>query len=438
MAENRISVAVGAAVGLAAIIGAGIFVLSGTAIALAGVYSLVAFAIVGVLALIIALELGELGSLMPHVKGASYSYTYAALGSELGFITGILRYVALATAIGAIALGFGSYFTSFFGISSDYSIPVAIAIIGALSGVNVLGVKKAAEADLWLVVIKICILLLFAGFAIYLAFSHAHVFANVSFALPGGGLISGIFAASIVVFFAYSGFQSISSLTDRISDGSRGYVRSILLAVGISIIVYTLVVFAMLLLMPTAAYKISADPLANALKYVGAPEWLLGVVDIGAMVATASATIAMILTASRALYQMSIDGLLPRYFRRYDKRRDAAVNGILASAVIGIAVLFAGNIYVIASIANFGLMFNYMMVGFDVIHFRKRGKRSPFLMPLYPYLPILSILMILVFFTGMPKEALVFGIAMVLMLIVAYYALIEDKNRKIERIRIFK
>ena len=438
MPKNKISVSVGAAVGLAAIIGAGIFVLSGTAIALAGVYSLVAFAIVGVLALTIALELGELGSLMPRVKGASYSYTYAALGSELGFITGILRYVSLATAIGAIALGFGSYFASFFGISSGYSIPVAIAVIAVLSGVNVLGVKKAAEADLWLVLVKIGILLLFVGFAIYIALSHAHTFANVSFAMPSGGLLGGIFAASIVVFFAYSGFQAISSLTDRISNGSKGYVRAILLAVGISIIIYTLVVFAMLLLMPTAAYKISADPLANALKYVGAPNWLLDVVDIGAMVATASATIAMILTASRALYQMSVDGLLPRFFRAYDKHRDAAINGILASAVIGIAVLFAGNIYVIASIANFGLMFNYMMVGFDVIHFRRRGKRSPFLMPLYPYLPVLSISMILVFFSGMPKEALVFGVALVLALIVAYYALIEDKDRRIVRIRIFK
>ncbi len=438
MAGNKISVGVGASVGLAAIIGAGIFVLSGTAIALAGAYSLVAFALVGILALIIALELGELGSLMPHVKGASYSYTYEAMGSELGFITGILRYISLATAIGAIALGFGSYFASFFGISSGYAIPIAIGIIAILSGVNILGVKKAAEADLYLVIIKIGILIMFIGFALYLAFSHLHAFANISFAVPSGGLLGGIFAASIAVFFAYSGFQAISSLTDRINNGSKGYVRAILLAVGISIIVYTLVVFAMLLLMPTGAYKISADPLSNALKYAGAPVWLLGVVDIGAMVATASATIAMILTSSRALYQMSVDGLLPRYFRAYDRRKDAAVNGILVSALIGIVVLFAGNIYVIASIANFGLMFNYMIVGFDVIHFRRLGKRSPFLMPLYPYLPILSISMLLVFFAGMPKEALVFGIAMILLLIVAYYALIEDKNRKIVRIRIFR
>ena len=108
-AKKNISVIVATAVGLGAIIGAGIFVLSGTAIAIAGRNALIAFALVGFVALIVGLELGELGSIMPNVKGASYSYTYKAFGSELGFITGIVKYVSWATAISVISLGFGSY-----------------------------------------------------------------------------------------------------------------------------------------------------------------------------------------------------------------------------------------------------------------------------------------------------------------------------------------
>ena len=85
-----------------------------------------------------------------------------------------------------------------------------------------LGVKKAAQTDFGLVVVKICILLLFAGFAIFMALTSIHVGpSNLSFNLSGGGL-AGIFAASVVVFFAYSGFQSISSLTDRIKGGATG------------------------------------------------------------------------------------------------------------------------------------------------------------------------------------------------------------------------
>ena len=245
--KNEISVWLATAVGLGAIIGAGIFVLSGTAIALAGADALIAFLLVGIVALIIALELGELGSLMPHEKGASYSYTYKAFGSELGFITGILRYVALATSISAIALGFGSYLSSVLGISiSAYAIPFAIALIAVLAVVNMFGVKKAAQMDFGLVSLKLIILVVFVAFAIYAAFTNPHLgLANVSFNLSEGAL-GGIFAASVVVFFAYSGFQSISSITDRIEGGSSGYVKSILGAVTISMIAYVLVVFALL------------------------------------------------------------------------------------------------------------------------------------------------------------------------------------------------
>src|SRR5665647_1041455 len=131
MEENRlISVPIATAVGLGAIIGAGIFVLSGTSIALAGADALLAFIVVGRVAIILALEMGELSSLMPDVKGASYSYTYKAFGSRLGFVTGIFRYLSLAVSISVISLGFGAYLSSILGISgSTYSIPFAILLI---------------------------------------------------------------------------------------------------------------------------------------------------------------------------------------------------------------------------------------------------------------------------------------------------------------------
>ena len=183
----------------------------------------------------------------------------------------------------------------------------------------------------------------------------------------------------------------------------------------------------------------TADPLSFALKGVGAPLWLFIVVDIGALIATASASIAMMLTASRSLYQMSVDGLLPKFLRKYNKKKDIAVNGIIVSAVIAVwLMLFSGNIYVIASIANFGLMFDYLIVGFDVIHFRRIGRRPPFRMPLYPYLPIIGIVAILTFFVGMPKIALVIGVVLIMSLIVAYYSLREARGKKIIRIKLFK
>ncbi len=438
---NKVGVAAATAVGLGAIIGAGIFVLSGTAIALAGAYALLAFIIVGAVALIIALELGELGSLLPNVKGASYSYTYKAFGSELGFMTGMLRYMALTVAISAIALGFGSYLSDFvFGHAvAAYSIAFAIVLILILSIVNMFGVKKAAETDLGLVSIKLAILFVFIGFALFMAFSRPGGFPALSFNPPHSGIMGGIFAASVVVFFAYSGFQAISTITDRIRGGSKSYIRALLAAVAISIIVYVLVVFAMLLLTPNNTYAnlLTPDPLSYVLGHSHSPSWLIRLTDIGALIATASATVAMILTSSRSLYQMSEDRLLPAFFRKYNKKRDTAENGIMVSAAIGILMLFSGNIYFIASVSNFGLMFNYLVIGFDVMHFRRRGIRSPFRMPLYPYLPIIGVILLLAFFTGLTKSALEVGVIMMMVLLVVYYSLMELRDKRVIRVKLF-
>ena len=339
--KNKISVIVATAVGLGAIIGAGIFVLSGTAIALAGRNALIAFLFVGVVALIVGLELSELGSLMPKVKGASYSYTYKAFGSELGFITGNLLYFSYATAISAVALGFGSYLSSIFGLGGSlYSIVFAIGLIFVLSVINIMGIKRATKADSFLVVIKIGILAIFIAFALIVAFSTKLPFTNLSSIVPASSGIGAIFAASVVIFFAYSGFQSISTFTTRIKGGSSGAAKAIIASIIISIILYVLVVFCLLLLLPAKSFTISADPLASALKNVSAPVWIFLLVSVGALIATASATLTNILTSSRTLYQIGNDGLLPKFTKVYNKKRDVATNGVMLSAVIGVIMLF--------------------------------------------------------------------------------------------------
>ena len=117
------------AIGLGAIIGAGIFVLSGTALSLAGSYSLFSFVLVGVVALIVSFELGELASTMPDAQGASYSYVHNTFGSELGFITGILLYFSYVSSIPVIALGFGSYLSSLLGFGgNNYEVDVGAAL----------------------------------------------------------------------------------------------------------------------------------------------------------------------------------------------------------------------------------------------------------------------------------------------------------------------
>jgi len=435
--KNSIGVALATAVGLGAIIGAGIFVLSGTAISLAGAYSLLAFVIVGIVAIIVALEFGELGTIMPHARGATYSYVYEAFGSELGFVTGILKYFNWATAISVISLGFGAYLATLLGIGGSYTIPFAILLVFVLAVVNLLGVKKAAKTDLVLVVIKMLALLAFVAFALLFVFHSGLSLSNFTVSASQGTLAA-LFAASMVIFFAYSGFQTVSTLTPNMKGGANAAARAILYSVLISTVIYVLVVLSMILLLPVSQYGISADPLTHALANANAPAWLFYVVDIGALVATASAALAMLISSSRMMYQMSEDRLLPRFFRRYDSKRDVAVNSVIISAVIAIIAMFAGNVFVITSISNFGLLFAYLMTSFALLHFRRIKRFGTFMMPLYPYLPVAAIGALLLFFIGMPNEALIFGVIMIIVSILIYYFFREMDNKKVIKIKLFK
>ena len=436
MDSKSISLAVATAVGLGAIIGAGIFTLSGTAIALAGGWALFSFVLVGLVAVIVALEIGELCSILPGLSGATYSYVYEAFGSELGFITGIFLYFSFASSISVVALGFGSYLANLLGVSGGYATYFAIVLIAVLAGVNLQGVKKAAQADFGLVVVKVLILVAVVGFA-FLAASRRGSATDFLALTPSREGVAGVFGASVAVFFAYSGFQTISTFVQDVKGGATAAARAIFSSVAISMVLYILVAIALLVLVPAGRFVVNADPLAFALGMAHAPGYFLTVVDIGALVATTSASLALLLSSSRILRQISLDGLLPKLMRAYDEKKDVARNGVLISAVIGIAMLFSGNIFVIAAISNFGLLFSYLMASFALVHFRRAGKAASFRTPLYPYLPVAAMVAILAFMFGMPQEALVFGTVMVLALIVAYYALRELEEKEPVKIRFF-
>jgi APA family basic amino acid/polyamine antiporter len=438
--KRKISLLVATAVGLGAIIGAGIFVLSGTAIALAGSGALLAFILVGIVALIVAYEMGELGSIIPNATGASYSYAYNALGSELGFVTGLLLYFSMATSISAVALGFGSYLSSLLGISiQTYQSMFAIVIIAVFSAINLRGLGRTTKVDATMVALKIGILIIFIAFG--LLYFHLHPSTgtiNLGGIAFSGITLTAIFGASVAIFFAYSGFQNIATFTNRVKGGPNNAARAILYAVLISMVVYVLVTLALLMLAPAAKYSISGDPLAFALSYADSPNWLEILVAIGAVIATASVVLVDILASSRMLYQVGVDHLLPGLVKKYDKKRDVPINGVVITGVIAILGLFIGNIYVIAAVSNFGLLFSFLMASVALIHFRREGRTGSFKTPLYPYTPVVAIIGLLIFMFGMPQIALVVGVIMIIMLLVGYYFLREYRSKKVIKVRLFK
>ncbi len=416
------------AIGLGAIIGAGIFVLSGTAISLAGEYALLSFILVGVVALIVAFELGELGCLMPSAQGASYSYVRGAFGNELGFITGILLYFAYVSSIPVIAIGFSEYFSSLLGIGGyEFELVVALLLIAVLAIVNILGVAKAAKVELGLVSFKIFVLSVLIAFAfvfsIHLHFSNVSNFASLS----SQRSFQAVFAASVAVFFAYTGFQAISTVSSDVRGGAKGAASAVITAVVISLVLYVSVAISLMFLAPVSSYGISGDPIAFALAHSNAPESLSVLIKLGALVATTSAALAMILSSSRILHQLGMDGMLPAIVRKVDATRDVPTNGVIISAILSLPFLLLGNIYVIAAVSNFGLIFCYIMSSLAVFRFRRAGKRAEFRTPWFPYLSIVAIIALLMLLLGMPIEALIIGVVVLISLIVIYQFLRKEE-----------
>lgn len=438
------------AVGLGGIIGAGIFVLSGTMIKLSGSGALLAFFITGVVAIIVALEMGELTSSMPGKTGASYSFVYAAFGSELGFITGVLLYLSFVASISAISLGFGAYLASMAGITTTgYRYMFAIILVAALILLNLRGITEAARADTYIVVFKVGVLVLFVVFALLFG---RHLPVNLG--VPPTGGVSGIFAASVIAMFAYAGFQSIATMAPSIKGGGRTAARAILVAVAISLVFYVAVTFALLALTPLSSFSFTADPLSAALRTASAPVWLFELVDIAALAATTSATLSMLIAGSELMAQLGRDGLLPTFLGREKREGSIPSFALLITGVLGMCMLFSGNIYTIAAISNFGVLFSYLISGFALMKVRRMRhhpekhlgdmkaegivERPDFRMPLYPALPVAGVILIITFFFGFPTIALSAGISLVLVTLILYHALREDRDEPVVTVRFFK
>ena len=438
------------AVGLGGIIGAGIFVMSGTMVSLAGVGALLAFGMTGLVAVIIAMEMGELSSAMPKESGASYSFVYNAFGSELGFITGVLLYLSFTVSISAIALGFGTYLAALVGLSgSAVTYLLAALLIVGLTSLDLRGVSEAARADFYIVAFKIAVLIAFIAFALL-----AGQALPANLAQPPRGGVSGIFAASVIAIFAYAGFQSIATMTPNIRGGGRAAAKAILVAVAISLVLYVLVTVALLALVPASQYGFQADPLGFALRSAGAPSWLFLLVNLAALAATASATLAMVIAGSALVAQLSADGLLPGQLTRVQTRHGTPVAALGLTAALGIAFMFLGDIYVIAAVSNFGILFSYLITGFALVKIRRMrshpekhkdaleaarvSRAGVFDMPLFPYLPALGILILIAFLFAFPSIALSIGVGLILTSLIVYYALREDRDEPVIRIRFFR
>jgi basic amino acid/polyamine antiporter, APA family len=433
------------ALGIGAIIGSGIFVLTGTAAAgeffqapsilhaqvldlivnflkgggtanvlmhgrpPAGPSIALSFFLVAIACSFAGLCYAELASMIP-IAGSAYTYSYATLGEIFAWIIGwdlILEYVVSNVVV---AIGFGAYTKAqlaAFGLnlSDRWSTPVwesghwtgayfnfpAFFIVFILTVLLVRGVKESAEANNVMVAIKIGAILIFlvvGGMLVHPA--NWKPFAPSGF----GGIVTG----GAIVFFTYIGFDSVSTAAEEARNPQRdlpiGIIGSLivctLLYVGVSV-----VLLGMMKYTTFVSGEAAQAPVAYALKYLGASPLARSVIVIGALMGMISSLLVFQYGQARIWYAMSRDGLFPRLFSRVHKKFKTAH---ISTWIAGFAVGLPAGIFAIsdaADLSNIGTLFAFVLVSLGVILLRRKqpDRKRAFRVPFVPWFPLISILL---------------------------------------------
>jgi len=407
-------------IGVGAMIGAGIFVLTGIAAGVAGPGLILAFALNGIVTLFTAMAYAELGSCF-HDAGGGYLWVKSSLPHPNGFLSGWMSWFAHAVACSLYALGFGAYFGHVlegFGLGiphlAYFSLEKTLAVIACLvfAYINFRGASETGMAGNIVTLAKIAIILLFIGFGAWVMRGMPDWKGNFDPFLPMG--IGAVFSAMGLTFIAFQGYEVIAQCSEEVMDPTRNIPRAIFLALLIVIPIYLLVAFVALGAihgegMPTWRFLGKMKELAIV---EAARQFAPGggvVVLLGGLLSTASALLATIYSSSRVAFAMSRDHNLPAFLGKVHPEKKTPHRAIVASAVIVVFMALALPIEDVASAADIMFLLVFLQVNVTLIRMRKthpnlkRGFRVP-LVPLVPAIGILTQLFIAVYmFVYSPK-----------------------------------
>jgi APA family basic amino acid/polyamine antiporter len=433
--------------GVGCIIGAGIFVRTGSAAALhAGPAVLLSFVVAGIVCAFAGLCYAELSSTLP-VSGSAYTYGYTTLGEFVAWIMGALLLLEYGLAASVVAVGWGGYVVSLladFGlvippqftgpagytlmregvpvlvngaeVTTLFNLP-AFLICLALSVLLVVGVSESAKVNNAIVAIKVSVLVAFivvGGLIVLSNFGelvtrHWTPFIPENTG-PGQFGVDGIMRAASIVFFAYIGFEAVSTAGQEAKDPKRDMPFGIIGSLVVCTVIYMLVAAIMTLLVPYAQLNVP-DPVAVVVDNFGPTwSWLAKIIKIGAIIGLTSVVLVLMYAQTRIFYTMARDGLLPKVFATVHPRfKTPYINTILVGILTAVAAGFF-DINVLGDMTSVGTLAAFAIVCLSVIYLRRSAPELPrgFKVPFYPVLPILGILSCLYLITTVPANVLMF------------------------------
>ncbi len=374
--------------GIASVVGAGIFVTTGAAAAeYAGPGVVIAFVLAGVGAALTALCYAELAAMIP-IAGSTYSYAYAAFGVFLAWFIGwdlLLEYLFAASTV---AVGWAGYFVSFLGslgihVPHDLANPPfgddagvinipALGVVAATTALLIVGTRQSANANNAIVVLKIAVLVLVVVVGAFnVDTANWHPFVPPNEGGFGDFGASGVVRAAGVVFFAFVGFDAVSTAAGEARDPQRTVPIGLLGTVLISTLLYVGIGLVLTGMVPYSALNVS-DPISKALEEVG-PDvaWLDNAVDVAAVVGLFSTVLVTFYGQTRILMRMSADGMLPPIFNRVSPRYKTPVFTTVICGVAGGIVAALVPIDVLGQLVSIGTLLAFLLVCAGVMVLRR-------------------------------------------------------------------
>lgn len=429
--RNQLSRSMGAldltALGIGAIIGTGIFVLTGVASALyAGPAVVISFLISGFAAGLAALCYAELAAMVP-VAGSAYTYAYTSMGELIAWLIGWNLILEYLVAAGAVAVGWGSYFADMLS-SIGVDLPAALtkspfeggvinvpAIVIALLVMLVVirGTKESAKLTKIIVAVKLLVVALFIIVGVF--YVHRKNFTPF---MPYG--FPGVIQGSAIVFFAYIGFDAVSTAAEEVRDPKKDLPRGIIASLIVSTVLYILVALVVNGILPYTQLN-TPSPISTALLSAGI-RWASAFISVGALAGLTSVLIAVMFAQTRIFFAMSRDGLLPPVFGRVHKKFETPYVGTL---IVGIVIALVGAFFpvdLIAQMANIGTLSALAVVAVGVIILRRTqpALERPFRVPWVPFVPALSALMSVYLMFNLPLATWIRFVAWILIGVVIY------------------
>jgi APA family basic amino acid/polyamine antiporter len=388
------------AMGVGAIIGTGIFVVIGQGAAKAGPAVILSFVLAAVACAFSALSYAELASAIP-VSGSAYTYSYATLGELTAWIIGWDLILEYGVSVAAVAVGWGGNVNAFLESAFHYELPDAIAtspsdggvfnlpavfITLAITFLLIRGTRESTRANLIMVVVKLGILIFF----IVVAFAHFSTKNFTPFAPDGH---QGVTAGAAVIFFAFIGFDAVSTGSEEAQNPKRDLPLAIIVSLVICTIFYVLVAVGALGIADPKTLAGSDAPLSAALDKGAGISWAASILSFGALVAITSVVLVIMYGQTRIFFAMCRDGLLPRSLATVHPRY-----GTPAKLTLGMGILIAILAAVvpldkIVELVNIGTLFAFVLVNIGVIVLRRTrpDMPRPYRVPFSPVFPLIGI-----------------------------------------------